>query len=248
MIHKKIIQISMAAIFFTIMVATIAHGQDVITNKQEKAINKLIEDYIMDHPDIILKSIEEMRQREQRKEQEAIKENLIALEDEIMRNSTDPVVGNMDGDVTIVEFFDYRCGYCKNFYDTLFEVLNEDDNLRIVFKELPILGPSSLLAAKVAIAASRQNLYMPFHQKMMNLRGNFDEKRIFDIAEEVGLDLVRLKKDMSLGEVEGILTDTQTLANKLSIAGTPAIILGSAIVRGAIGKEELKAMIAAARK
>ena len=165
-----------------------------------------------------------------------------------MRNPSDPVGGNEDGDVSIVEFFDYRCGYCKDFYTALEEVIDEDDNIRIVFKELPVLGPTSELAARAAIAASRQNLYMPFHIKLMGLKGNLDEKKIFSIATEVGLDLARLKKDMDLRSVQGILDDTKDLAQNFSITGTPAIIIGSNIIRGAIGKERLKALIASTRK
>ena len=189
-----------------------------------------------------------MRKRQQLQEQEAAKKNLIAFEDEILRNPSDPVGGNEDGDVTVVEFFDYRCGYCKQFYTALEEVIGEDDHVRIVFKELPVLGPTSELAARAAVAASRQNLYMPFHKKLMGLKGNFDENKLFAIATEVGLDIARLKKDMALRSVQGILDDTKDLAQNLSITGTPAIIIGSNIIRGAIGKERLKVLIAATRK
>ena len=124
----------------------------------------------------------------------------------------------------------------------------DDENVRIVFKELPVLGPPSELAARAAIAASRLNLYQPFHEKLKELEGNFDDKKLFDVAGEVGLDIARLKKDMALRSVQGILDDTKDLAQNLSIAGTPAIIIGSNIIRGAIGKDRLKALIAATRK
>ena len=248
MTYAKFVQIVFTMFVFTTMIFDSALAQDVIDDKEKEAINKLIEDYIMDNPEVILKSIEEMRKRQQREEQEAAKKNLIAFEDEILRNPSDPVGGNEDGDVSIVEFFDYRCGYCKDFYTALEEVIDEDDNIRIVFKELPVLGPTSELAARAAIAASRQNLYMPFHIKLMGLKGNLDEKKIFSIATEVGLDLARLKKDMDLRSVQGILDDTKDLAQNLSITGTPAIIIGSNIIRGAIGKERLKALIASTRK
>ena len=248
MTYAKFVQIVFTMFVFTTMIFDSALAQDVIDDKEKEAINKLIEDYIMDNPEVILKSIEEMRKRQQREEQEAAKKNLIAFEDEILRNPSDPVGGNEDGDVTVVEFFDYRCGYCKQFYTALEEVIDKDDDVRIVFKELPVLGPTSELAARAAIAASRQNLYMPFHIKLMGLKGNLDEKKIFSIATEVGLDLARLKKDMDLRSVQGILDDTKDLAQNLSITGTPAIIIGSNIIRGAIGKERLKALIASTRK
>lgn len=246
--YAKILAISITLIGVTITIFDTAFARDLIDDKEKEEINKLIEAYIMEHPEVIIKSIDEMRKRQQREEQEAAKKNLIAFEDEILRNPSDPVGGNKEGDVTVVEFFDYRCGYCKQFYNALNEVSEEDENVRIVFKELPVLGPTSELAARAAIAASRQNLYQPFHEKLMELEGNFDDKKLFDVAGEVGLDIARLKKDMALRSVQGILDDTKDLAQNLSITGTPAIIIGSNIIRGAIGKDRLKALIAATRK
>ena len=184
-------------------------GQDAFKVKEKEEIQRIIEDYIMANPEVILNSVAEMRSREEREREIAAKNNLIDLKDEIMNNPTDPVGGNPMGDVTVVEFFDYRCGYCKQFYTALNEVIDEDDNVRVVFKELPVLGPSSVLAARAAIAASRQNLYNDFHKRMMESKGSFDESQLFDIAEDVGLDVVRLKKDMELRGVQGILDDTK---------------------------------------
>ena len=189
-------------------------GQDAFKVKEKEEIQRIIEDYIMANPEVILNSVAEMRSREEREREIAAKNNLIDLKDEIMNNPTDPVGGNPMGDVTVVEFFDYRCGYCKQFYTALNEVIDEDDNVRVVFKELPVLGPSSVLAARAAIAASRQNLYNDFHKRMMESKGSFDESQLFDIAEDVGLDVVRLKKDMELRGVQGILDDTKVLADK----------------------------------
>jgi len=222
-------------------------GQDAFKVKEKEEIQRIIEDYIMANPEVILNSVAEMRSREEREREIAAKNNLIDLKDEIMNNPTDPVGGNPMGDVTVVEFFDYRCGYCKQFYTALNEVIDEDDNVRVVFKELPVLGPSSVLAARAAIAASRQNLYNDFHKRMMESKGSFDESQLFDIAEDVGLDVVRLKKDMELRGVQGILDDTKVLADKLSISGTPAIIVGEELIRGAIGKERLKSLIGQVR-
>ena len=222
-------------------------GQDAFKVKEKEEIQRIIEDYIMANPEVILNSVAEMRSREEREREIAAKNNLIDLKDEIMNNPTDPVGGNPMGDVTVVEFFDYRCGYCKQFYTALNEVIDEDDNVRVVFKELPVLGPSSVLAARAAIAASRQNLYNDFHKRMMESKGSFDESQLFDIAEDVGLDVVRLKKDMELRGVQGILDDTKVLADKLSISGTPAIIVCEELIRGAIGKELLKRLIGQVR-
>ena len=223
-------------------------SQESFKDKEKKEIRQIIEEYIMENPEVILNSVAEMRSREEEQEKLIAQKNLIELKDEIMWNPTDPVGGNIMGDVTVVEFFDYRCGYCKRFSTALNEVLKEDDNVRVVFKELPVLGANSDLAARAAIAASRQNLYNDFHKRMMELKGSFDESQLFAIAKDVGLDVERLKKDMELRGVQGILDDTRELANKLSITGTPAIIVGDELIRGAIDTDRLKFLIAQARK
>ncbi len=246
--HRIFIQIAIPTFIGTMIIADTALGQDPISNEEKQAINKLIEEFIMENPEVLIKSIEGMRERERLQEEEVAKNNLIALEDEIMHNPADPIAGNPDGDLTVVEFLDYRCGYCKQFFTALNSVLDEDENLRVVFKELPILGPASELAARVAIAASQQNLYLPFHRAMMNMRGSFDEKRLFATAEKVGLDIPRLRKDMDSSVVQDLLDDAKNLADQLSVSGTPAIIVGSNLVRGAISKDRLKAMVTAARQ
>jgi len=223
-------------------------SQESFKDKEKEEIRQIIEEYIMENPEVILNSVAKMRSREKEEEKLIAKKNLIELKDEIMWNPTDPVGGNIMGDVTVVEFFDYRCGYCKRFSTALNEVLKEDDNVRVVFKELPVLGANSDLAARAAIAASRQNLYNDFHKRMMELKGSFDESQLFSIAKDVGLDVERLKKDMELRGVQGILDDTRELANKLSISGTPAIIIGDELIRGAIDTDRLKFLIAQARK
>ena len=171
-------------------------SQESFKDKEKEEIRQIIEDYIMENPEVILNSVAKMRAKEEEQEKLIAQKNLIELQDEIMWNPTDPVGGNIMGDVTVVEFFDYRCGYCKRFSTSLNEVLKEDDNVRVVFKELPVLGANSDLAARAAIAASRQNLYNDFHNKMMELKGSFDETQLFAIAKDVGLDVDRLKKDM----------------------------------------------------
>ena len=169
-------------------------SQESFKDKEKEEIRQIIEEYIMENPEVILNSVAKMRSREKEEEKLIAKKNLIELKDEIMWNPTDPVGGNIMGDVTVVEFFDYRCGYCKRFSTALNEVLKEDDNVRVVFKELPVLGANSDLAARAAIAASRQNLYNDFHKRMMELKGSFDESQLFSIAKDVGLDVERLKK------------------------------------------------------
>ena len=241
------LQIALSLLVSVLSLADASIGEEVLDKEEKQAIEELIEEFILKNPEVLLQSIEGMRERERLQVERETKEKLIALADDILHNPGDPVAGNPGGDVTVVEFIDYRCGYCKTFFTSLSALIAEDEQLRVVFKELPILGPASERAAQVALAAAQQNLYLEFHTAMMNMRGGFDEKRVFAIAEEIGLDMVRMRRDIESTEIAATLAKTRELADKLSVTGTPAIIVGSNIVRGAIDKGHLRAMVAAAR-
>ena len=241
------LQIALSLLVSVLSLADVSMGEEVLDKEEKQAIEELIEAFILENPEVVLRSIEGMRERERLQVERETKTKLIALADDIFYSPGDPVIGNPNGDVTVVEFLDYRCGYCKKFFTTLSALIAEDEQLRVVFKELPILGPPSERVARIALAASRQDLYLEFHSAMMNMRGSFDEDRIFAIAEEIGLDMDRLRSDMASTETEAVLENASDLARQLSVTGTPAIIVGSNIVRGAIDKGRLKAMVAAAR-
>lgn len=235
-------------LFWAIYSGNCIQAQDTFDEKEKEAINSIIEDYIMSNPEVILKSVEDMRSRERERELADAAQNLALYKKDLFENPTDPVGGNVSGDVTIVEFFDYRCGYCKRFKKTLDEVLKEDDGIRLIYKEFPVLGPDSKLAASAALAATRQGRYIDFHDKLMSMTGKLDEKTILSAAGELGLDVDQLQRDMKLRGVQGILDDNTDLAHKLTIRGTPGVIIGSEIIRGAVGLEQLKDYIARARE
>jgi protein-disulfide isomerase len=157
------------------------------------------------------------------------------------------VAGNPDGAVTVVEFFDYRCPYCKAVARDMIETLEAEGDVRIVFKEFPILGPDSQTAAKAALAADRQGKYLPFHQALMDHKGTLDRDAILDIAEELGLDLELLEVDMESPEVATVIARTLALAEALDIGGTPAFIIGDELVPGAVDMKTLKDLVAKAR-
>ena len=241
------LQIALSLLVSVLSLADASIGEEVLDKEEKQAIEELIKEFILENPEVILHSIEGMRERELLQAVRETKTKLIALADDIFHSPGDPVIGNPNGDVTVVEFLDYRCGYCKKFFAALSALIAEDEQLRVVFKELPILGPPSERVARVALAALRQNLYLEFHAAMMNVRGGFDAERVFTIAEEIGLDMARLRRDMESTETETVLENARELARELSVTGTPAIIVGSNIVRGAIDIGRLKAMVAAAR-
>ncbi|MCP4327418.1 MAG: DsbA family protein [Alphaproteobacteria bacterium] len=215
--------------------------------QSKESIEQIVRDYLLTNPEIIVEAMEVLRARESQAEavqkRAAIEDNY----DAIAYSDGDPIAGNPDGDVVIVEFFDYRCPYCKRVVDSLIEAVEDDGNVRLVFKEFPILGPESALAARAALAARMQDKYFDFHVALMKSETRLSEDNVFEIAESVGLDTDQLKEDMKSSDVEATINSTYGLANSLGIGGTPAFVVGREIVPGAIGVDDMKRYIAAAR-
>ena len=225
-----------------------ASKHDIFTPAQEDAIDTQIRDYILENPEVILEALRTLEQRRKLAEQEKAREQLALRTDEIFSDPTSPVGWNDDGDITIVEFFDYQCPYCKAVVPTLAQLKKEDDGIRYVYKEWPILGPVSEVAARAALAAEQQGRYEPFHEALMSLPGKFKEADIMKVAESVGLDVARLRQDMNAPETQEALARTRALATALGITGTPAFIIGDNIVPGAVDINRLKALIKQARE
>jgi protein-disulfide isomerase len=218
--------------------------------EQRKEVQEMIGDYLRANPQIILESVRAMQQREKDQEKQQGLQNLVAYRELILNDPTSPVGGNPKGDVTIVEFFDYNCGYCKRVFPTLKKLMAEDKNLRVVFKEFPILSPQSELAARAALAAWRQDKtkYMEIHRLFIELKGGFTESRILRLATKMGLDIKQLKIDMRSSTMNKVINGNRQLAQQLGITGTPGFIIGNKIVPGAVDLATLKALIAEARK
>ena len=158
-----------------------------------------------------------------------------------------PVSGNPKGDVTLVEFFDYQCGYCKRSLKSVRDLLEADRQLRIVWKEFPILGPVSRFAARAAMASKKQGRYLEFHVAVMGSRGKLTEDRVMAIAGSVGLDVQRLHRDMEDPAIKNYLDEANPLAQVLCIRGTPAFVIGDTLVLGTVDGVRLKELIARAR-
>lgn len=217
---------------------------------QTRAVEALVRQYILDHPEVIIESMQNYQIRQQLAEQEAATAALATHRDEIKNDASAPVAGNPKGDVTVVEFFDYRCAYCKRVLPSVQELLAEDKNVRYVFKELPILGPDSVTASRAALAAWKiaPETYFAFHAALMEARGTLGETEVLEIARKVGLDPKKVKEGMAAPEVEQAIQRNLELAQKLRIQGTPAFIVGDALVPGAIDLDQLKELVATARK
>jgi protein-disulfide isomerase len=216
--------------------------------EQRQVIEGIIHDYLLHNPDIL---IEALRRAEDKLNHEADAKAATVISDrgaEIFDDPATPVGGNPRGDVTIVEFFDYRCPYCKQVLPSLQTLLREDRKLRLVYKEMPVLGSQSVTAAHAAFAARRQGKYEAFHSAMMATKGQITEETIYKVAGSVGLDVDRLKQDMSAPEIEQALKANLALADALNIHGTPGFIVGKHIVPGAVNLDALRNMVGEARK
>jgi protein-disulfide isomerase len=215
---------------------------------QVQAIEKIVHDYLLRNPQVILDAVEQLEQKRNDEAQAAAKTAMNTHRDELLHDPTSPVAGNPNGDVTIVEFFDYRCPYCKQMEPALEQLRKDDRQLRFVYKEFPILGPDSVTASRAALAARKQNKYLQLHDALMAARGHLDEATVLQIAGDAGLNVERLKADMSSPDIDGVISRNMELAHVLNINGTPGFLVGDQLVPGAVDLDTLKKLVADARK
>lgn len=212
------------------------------------AVERIVREYLIANPEVLVEAMQALEQRQQtaadQKARAALKQNRA----QIFNDDASPVGGNVKGDVAVVEFFDYNCGYCKAVHDDALKLVKDDGRLRYVYKEFPILGPGSIVAAKAALAARAQGKYVEAHNALMSHRGRLDESAVFRILGDAGLDVTKLKADMEAPAVAKAIESNLLLADKLGIRGTPAFIIGDELAPGAIKLDEMKRMVAEARK
>ncbi len=220
----------------------------VAQNFDKKQIEKIIREYLISNPEVLEEAIRALQAKRQARRQAAAQTFIQKHRKQIFEDPGDPVGGNPKGDVTIVEFFDYRCGFCKRVAPVVEEALAKDKKIRIVYKEFPVLGPNSVLAAQAALASRAQGKYIVFHKALIKAKISYDEESIMKIATAVGIDTTRLKKDMRAPRIQTQIAKNRTLARSLSIRGTPAFIVGKQIFPGALTSAQLAHMIQAARK
>lgn len=211
------------------------------------AIGEIVREYLIEHPEVIEEAIQVLRERRQREQRERT-QAAIAEHDEALRDHPmSPVSGNAGGDVTVVEFFDYRCPHCKRSLRPVMELLETDNQVRMVWKDFPILGPVSRFAARAAMAADLQSRYHEFHVAVMRAGGKLTEAGVIAIAADIGLDTERLRRDMKNPAIEDYLDETARLAGALGIRGTPAFVIGNTLVPGVIDGARMKEIVAEAR-
>ena len=219
----------------------------VFDESETKNIERIIRDYLMKNPEVILEAVQVLEVRQRQTEQKRLQDTIASSYDEIARDPGSPVAGNPDGDVAVVEFFDYQCTYCKATAPRLARLLADDEEIRFVYKEWPILGPASVFAAKAALAVRNQGKYKEFHDKLMSVKGKLNECKVLDTADRLGLDMEQLKRDMEASEVQAIIRRNKALAARLGITGTPAFVIGDQLIRGAASLAQLRATVKQAR-
>lgn len=220
-----------------------ANAEDRSAVHDEEAIRTIVREYLRENPEVIIEALQEYERRE---EAARLAEQTAAMEKYVWALNNDPASpdnGVDGGDVTLVEFFDYQCGYCKRLFPSLMEIMEGDQNLRVVFKELPILGPASTFAARAALAAQKQDKYMAFHTALMDLRGQLSEASVMKAASEVGLDTVQLVVDMRDPSIQEHLDRNRQIAEAIGVTGTPAMVVGTQLIPGALDKNGLKQII-----
>lgn len=212
-------------------------------------VEKIIAQYIQNNPQAILDSVTKYQQRSVEEAEQKAQSNVLEKREDLENDPASPVAGNPKGDVVIVEFFDYSCGYCKKVMPTFVKLLEEDKNIKAVFKELPILGPNSELSARAAISVYMiaPDKYFEFHKKLMGSGRISGQGSINVLAKALGIDTKTLEEKMKSKEVESAIAKDKALASEIGIHGTPAFIIDGNLVPGAIDLDTFKTMVANAR-
>ncbi|MBC7579314.1 DsbA family protein [Tardiphaga sp.] len=240
-----------AVVALTLCGAPVVASAQNFNDAQRGEIQKIMKDYLLAHPEVLEEVSAELTKRQAAAEAEKHASAVSANANLIFNSPRGVVVGNKDGDVTFVEFFDYNCGYCKKAMTDMVEIMKTDPKLKVVLKEFPVLGPGSVEAAQVAVAVRMQDptgkKYLDFHQKLLSGRGQADKARSLAAAKEAGLDVARLEKDMVSSEVRATIEENFKLAESMGMNGTPSYVIGNQVVIGAVGMDALKEKISNAR-
>ncbi len=224
-----------------------AHADETFKTMEKEKLEQAIRAYLLEHPEVIIEALEKYEAQERSAQEKAAAAALIAQKDKLFDHPMTPISGNPNGDVTVVEFFDYQCGFCKRSLNTVLDVLRSDKQVRVVWKELPILGPASEFAARAAMASDKQGKYEEYHIAIMSSRGRLTPEKVMRLASKVGLDVERLKRDMEDPKITAYLQETLQLAQTLGINGTPGFVIGNKLIPGAIDSTRMHELIAEAR-
>jgi protein-disulfide isomerase len=216
---------------------------------QRSDIERVVHDYLLAHPEVLQEAMTELEKRQTAAQAAKYKAAVKEHAQKLFSSPNQVTLGNPNGNVTFVEFFDYNCGYCKRAMDDMLTLLKDDPKLKVVLKEFPVLGPGSLEAARVAVAVRMQNpkKYLEFHTKLLGGRGAADEAHALAVARDIGMNMAQIQKDAKSAEVKATLDEDFKLAEALGLNGTPSYVIGADVVVGAIGLPGLQEKINTAR-
>ncbi|MEM9062908.1 MAG: DsbA family protein [Pseudomonadota bacterium] len=235
------------------LIAPASHAADLdfsnMSESERAAFRNEVRNYLLQNPEVIFDAIQILEQRRNMAAQQADRDLVATHAEAIFNDGHSFVGGNPDGDITLVEFLDYRCGFCKRAHPEVLEVLDRDPNVRLIVKEFPILGPDSVAAGRMALAALDldQSKYEELNDALMSYNGNLTEQVAYKIASGVGYDIPELKSRAGSPEIEARLQSNYTLAQALNLQGTPAFIIGNEVIRGYLPVDDLLSAIQDAR-
>jgi protein-disulfide isomerase len=222
------------------------HTTEPVTKEQREIIEKVVREYLLKNPEVVRDAMQELQAREQKEKLERAAKSMLELKSDIYSDPDSPIAGNPKGDVTIVVFFDYNCGYCKKSLPELQALIDKDPMLKVIYKEFPILGPQSQVASTAALAAMRQGQYGAFNRALFASDGAGDAM-LKGVSDRLKLNYAKLQQDMADPKLNAELERNMKLASALNIDGTPAYILGDQIIPGAIDMVSLAKFIAGER-
>ena len=215
---------------------------------RRQEIETIIREYLRAHPEVVMEALQEMERRDQDAQQRQRAETIRGRLADLTQDPASPVGGNPKGSVTIVEFFDYQCGYCKREAAEMKKLLQADPDVRVVYKDLPILGPASVFAARAALAAQKQGKHGALHTALLETSERLTDQEVLRLAAQAGSGTAQLEKDMADPSVTAALDRNFQLQRALNIQGTPALIVGTEFIPGAANLDTLKELVARARK
>ncbi|MFC7400253.1 DsbA family protein [Chelatococcus sp. GCM10030263] len=222
-----------------------------MTPAERTAIEQVVRDYLLKNPEVLQEAIAELERRQQDQQRQAQEQAVASASQALFDDENNVVVGNPKGNVTVVEFFDYNCGYCKRALGDIANLVKDDPNLRVVLKDFPILRQESLDASLFALAARKQlqgEKFFDYHSRLLTSKGLVGKERAMEVAKEMGLDLARLQRDAASPELRDEIKKTLALGDQLSLTGTPAFVIGRDVVFGAVGLEPMQKAIASVRQ
>lgn len=235
------------ALLLALALGPVPASAQPFTAEQRAAIVDILREALRSDPSILREAFAALEAAEREAEAEARRAAVRAQSEALFHNADDPALGPARARVTVVEFTDYRCPYCRSMRGVILDLLRQERDVRVVVKPMPILGPASVTAARAAMAAHLQGKFAPFHDALLALRGEIDEAAVLQVAAEIGLDAGRLRRDMNGPEVTRRISAALNLAQVLGLQGTPAYVVGETVFPGAVPLARLREAVAEAR-